>query len=567
MRMILGVQLIAVFVVLTMLSCSQQKADLVLKNGVIYTVDESYPKAEAVAVSGDKIVAVAGNLDIETFIGEHTQVIDLEGKTVVPGFIDSHYHFMGVGRREFHLNLDGARSLQEFLDKVKAEASKKKPGEWVTGRGWIEEDWPSKTFPTRSDLDKVAPENPVILGRADGHAVVVNSRALEIAGITKESPNPQGGEIVRDRTGTANGLILDKAMALVRKHVPSDSDPGRMREYAKKADEIATAYGLTQIHEMGTSWRTIDLWKDMYEKDQMKIRIYAFVRGPGEDADRLLEEGPQIGLYNHKLTVRGIKISQDGALGSRGAALLEPYSDAQTVGLLQYKDEQIYPTIKKALERHVQMAIHAIGDRANRNILDLFEQAFNEVPEEKRASASPRFRIEHAQIVALNDMPRFAELGVIPSMQPSHAIGDLHFAIRRLGLNRMTEGYAWRTYIDQGSIIPGGSDAPVEEGNPLIEFYAACVRKDTTGFSTQGWHPELKMTREEALKSLTIWGAHAAFEEEIKGSISVGKLADLVVLNQDLMTAPEAELFKIKVLTTVIGGEIVYQREKEFSQK
>ncbi|MFQ5636491.1 MAG: amidohydrolase [bacterium] len=567
MRMILGVQLIAVFVVLTMLSCSQQKADLVLKNGVIYTVDESYPKAEAVAVSGDKIVAVAGNLDIETFIGEHTQVIDLEGKTVVPGFIDSHYHFMGVGRREFHLNLDGARSLQEFLDKVKAEASKKKPGEWVTGRGWIEEDWPSKTFPTRSDLDKVAPENPVILGRADGHAVVVNSRALEIAGITKESPNPQGGEIVRDRTGTANGLILDKAMALVRKHVPSDSDPGRMREYAKKADEIATAYGLTQIHEMGTSWRTIDLWKDMYEKDQMKIRIYAFVRGPGEDADRLLEEGPQIGLYNHKLTVRGIKISQDGALGSRGAALLEPYSDAQTVGLLQYKDEQIYPTIKKALERHVQMAIHAIGDRANRNILDLFELAFNEVPEEKRASASPRFRIEHAQIVALNDMPRFAELGVIPSMQPSHAIGDLHFAIRRLGLNRMTEGYAWRTYIDQGSIIPGGSDAPVEEGNPLIEFYAACVRKDTTGFSTQGWHPELKMTREEALKSLTIWGAHAAFEEEIKGSISVGKLADLVVLNQDLMTAPEAELFKIKVLTTVIGGEIVYQREKEFSQK
>ncbi|MFQ5866314.1 MAG: amidohydrolase, partial [bacterium] len=294
---------------------------------------------------------------------------------------------------------------------------------------------------------------------------------------------------------------------------------------------------------------------------------YSYIRGPGADADRLLDEGSQIGLYNNHLTVRGIKIVQDGALGSRGAALLKPYSDADTRGFLIHKDDEIYPTIKKATERGIQMVIHAIGDRGNRNVLDLYARAFSEVPKDKRKLAAPRFRIEHAQVVALDDIPRFAQLGVIPSMQPSHAIGDLHFAVRRLGMDRMTEGYAWRTFIDLGCYIPAGSDAPVEEGNPLIEFYAACVRKDTTGFSAEGWHPELRMTREEALKSLTIWGAKAAFEEDIKGSLEPGKLADLVVLDRDLMTEPEERLFNIKVLMAVIGGEIVYEREGTFTSK
>lgn len=548
--------------------CGQQQADLVFKNGVIYTVNDAQPKAEAVAIAGNRFLAVGRNAEVEAFVGEHTRVVDLQGRTVVPGFIDSHYHFMGVGRREFHLNLDGTRSLQEFLDRVKAEAARKQKGEWITGRGWIEEDWPSKRFPTRHDLDRVAPDNPVVLSRADGHAVVVNSLALKLAGIDKNTPNPQGGEIIRDkRTGEATGLILDKAMALVWRHVPPDTSREMRRKYAKRADEIAVAYGLTQVHDMGSGWDTIDLWKEMYQSGELNIRIYAYIRGPGEAADRLLQEGPQIGLFDHHLTVRGIKISQDGALGSRGAALLEPYRDAETVGLLQYQDEEIYPTIKKALESGIQMAIHAIGDRANRNVLDLYERAFNEVLKEQWQPSEPRFRIEHAQIVAPEDIPRFAQLGVIPSMQPSHAIGDLHFAVRRLGLDRMTRAYAWRTFIDSGSVIPGGSDAPVEEGNPMIEFYAACVRKDTTGFSAEGWHPELKMTREEALKSLTIWGARAAFEEDLKGSIEPGKLADLVVLDRDLMTAPEEELFRIKVLMTVIGGEVVYEREAALSAK
>lgn len=546
----------------------RSNADLIFINGIMYTADEARPTAEAVAVAGNKILAVGSTDEIEQYADAGTRVIDLAGKTMVPGFNDSHYHFMGVGRREFHLNLDGVKSLQEFLDRVQAEAARKSAGEWVTGRGWIEEDWPSKRFPTRHDLDSVAPEHPVFLNRADGHAAVVNSRTLEMAGITKETPDPQGGQILRDPdTGEATGMLLDRAMDLVRRHIPPDTSEAQLREYAKKANDVAIAYGLTQVHDMGTNWRTVNLWKDMYEKGELKIRMQAYIRGPGDDANRLLEDGAQIGLFDHRLTVRGIKITQDGALGSRGAALLEPYSDANTSGFLIFEDEEIYPTIKRATEHGIQMAIHAIGDRANRNVLDLYERAFNEVPPDQRAIAEPRFRIEHAQIVHPDDMPRFCEMGVIPSLQPSHAIGDLHFAVRRLGLERMDRGYAWRTLIDLGCFIPGGSDAPVEEGNPMIEFYAACVRRDTTGFSAEGWRPELKMTREEALKSLTIWGAQAVFEEDLRGSITPGKLADLVVLDRDLMTEPEDRLFDIKVLMTVIGGEVLYEREEALTAK
>lgn len=535
-----------------------QKADLVLKNGVVYTVDASMSRAEALAVSGDKILAVGSDTEIATFVDAGTRVIDLNGKTVVPGFIDSHYHYMGVGKREFYLNLDGTTSLQDFLSTVEAEVQKHNKGDWVIGRGWIEEDWPTKEFPTRHDLDKVAPENPTMLRRADGHAAVVNSMALEIAEITIDTPEPDGGKILRDESGEATGMLIDNAMDLVGKHAPSDSTAERIRKFAAKAQEVAFGYGLTQVHDMGTNWQTVDVWKGMFDNGELKIRIYAYIRGPSEDADSLLKTGAQIGLFDHRLTVRGIKISQDGALGSRGAALLQAYSDAETSGLLMYDDSTLLPIIKEALANDIQMAIHAIGDRANRNVLDLYEQALNDIPLQQRSHMPPRFRIEHAQIVAPEDIPRFAELGVIPSMQPSHAIGDLHFAVRRLGLDRMQGAYAWRTLIDTGCYIPGGSDAPVEEGNPLIEFYAACVRKDTTGFSAEGWHPELKMTRAEALKSLTLWGAKAAFQEDLLGSLEPGKLADLVVLDRDLMTEPEARLFDINVVMTMVGGEVVF---------
>lgn len=544
-----------------MVSCQNQttSADLVLHKGVIHTVDQNNTSAQAVAVKGDRIVFVGSNQDVQKWISPHTQVIDLESKTVTPGLIDSHYHFQGVGKREYDLNLDGCTSLEELLARLQNWTAARPAGEWLTGRGWMEEDWPVKQFPTRRDLDRVAADWPVYLNRADGHMAVVNSKALEIAGITRATLNPPGGGILKDSNGEPNGLLVDRAMGLVTKHIPTSSREFQ-EKYAIKANDVALAYGLTTIHDAGSGWETINLWKSLYGQDKMQIRIYGYIRGPGADVDTLLHGAPEIGLFNNRLTIRGIKISADGALGSRGAALLEKYSDENTAGLILFGDDEIYPVIKTATEKGLQMAIHAIGDRANRKVLDFYEQALNEVPAEARKIRAPRHRIEHAQIVEPSDLLRFAKLGVLPSMQPSHAIGDLHFAIRRLGLERMSGAYAWRTLIDLGNIIPGGSDAPVEEGNPMIEFYAAVTRKDTTGFSAEGWHPELKMTRLEALKSLTLWGAYAAFEEDLKGSIEVGKLADFAVLDRDLMTEPEESLFRIQNVMTIVGGKVVYDR-------
>jgi hypothetical protein len=550
-------------VVMGWLGCQgkRQPVDLVLTNGVIHTVDEKNPTAQAIAIAGDRIVFVGSNAAAQNWVSGQTRVVDLGGKTVVPGLIDSHYHFQGVGKRAFDLNLDGCKSLDEFLSRIQNWTTGKQPGDWITGRGWMEEDWPDKKFPTRTELDRIVPELPVYLNRADGHMALVNSKALEIAGITEATPNPAGGEILKDPRGKLNGLLVDKAMSLVNRHIPSNS--AEMQEkFALQANAVALAYGLTTIHDAGSGWETINLWKRLYNEGKMQIRIYEFVRGPGNDVETLLQKGAEIGLFENHLTIRGIKISIDGALGSRGAALLENYSDENTHGLFLWQDDQVYPTIKAATEKGLQVAIHAIGDAANRKVLDLYERAFSEVPIEKRKIADPRFRIEHAQIVDPTDIPRFKKLGVIPSMEASHAIGDLHFAIRRLGLNRLSGAYAWRTFIDQGNYIAGGSDAPVEEGNPMLEFYASVARRDTTGFSTAGWHPELRMTRAEALQSLTIWGAMAALEEDLKGSLAPGKLADLVVLDRDLMTAPEKELFQIKVLLTMVGGKIVHQNEQ-----
>ncbi len=552
---------ISMALIMSLAGCQSKKpaADVVLTNGVIHTVDEKNPSAQAVGIAGGRIAFVGTNDAAKTWMGDSTQVIDLGGKTVVPGFIDSHYHFQGVGQRAYNLNLDGCTSLDEFLFRLKNWAANVPAGEWIRGRGWMEEDWPVKQFPTRAELDRVVPNLPVYLNRADGHMAVVNSKALEMAGITASTPNPPGGEILKDAKGNPNGLLVDKAMGLVTKHIPSSS-PEMQEKFALKANEVALAYGLTTIHDAGSSWETVNLWKRLYDDGKMQVRIYEFVRGPGADVDTLLQNGAQIGLFDHHLTIRGIKISIDGALGSRGAALLENYADENTRGLFLWQDDQVYPTIKAATEKGLQVAIHAIGDAANRKVLDLYERAFNELPAAQRKIAEPRFRIEHAQIVDPTDIPRFKKLGVIPSMEASHAIGDLHFAVRRLGLNRLAGAYAWRTFIEQGNYISGGSDAPVEEGNPMIEFYASVARRDTTGFSADGWHPELRMTRDEALKSLTIWGAMAAFEEDLKGSLTEGKLADLVVLDRDLMTAPENELFRTKVLMTMVGGKVVFQR-------
>lgn len=535
-----------------------ETADLVFKNGNIYTVDERRPKAEAIAVRADRIVFVGSNSDAQKYVSNATRVIDLRGKTVLPGLTDSHQHLSGVGFREMTLNLEGTTSLEDFLSTVKARVDQAKPGEWVSGRGWIETFWKPPVFPTRAQLDKIAPNNPVILTRADGHASVVNSAALKTAGIDKNTPNPFGGEISKGTDGEPNGMLIDAAQGLVRRHIP-----GTTAQDAERAVILGVKrnleLGWTQIQDAGGTYAEAELFKKLYGEGKIKLRIYKAVHGPGPSATQLMTAGPIIGAFDNRFTFRTIKVVSDGALGSRGAALLEPYSDAPTTsGFLTVKKEELAPMLARALETGIQVETHAIGDLANRFTLDEYQKAFEAVPQKQRKVADPRWRVEHAQIVNPVDLPRFAKLGVIPSMQPSHAIGDLHFAPSRVGIARLKGAYAWQSLIKSGAIISGGSDAPVERGEPMIEFYGAVARKDMKGFSGEGWHPEEAVTREQALKMFTIWPAYAAFEETLRGSIEVGKLADFTILSADIMKIPEMEILKTRCMMTVINGEVVY---------
>jgi predicted amidohydrolase YtcJ len=533
-------------------------ANLVFINGAVYTANDRQPTAEAVAIIGDRIIFVGSNADARSHIGKNTRVIDLQGRALLPGFTDSHHHLAGVGFREMTLNLEGTTSLQDFLAKVKARVDQAKPGDWITGRGWIETFWQPPVFPTRADLDSVAPNNPVILGRADGHGAVVNSAALKLAGIDKNTANPFGGEISKDANGEPNGMLLDAAQGLVRGHIP-DTTAAEAERAVILGVNRNISLGWTQIQDAGGSYSEVEIFKKLYGEGKIKLRIYKAIHGPSAASARLLSEGPIVGAFNNRFTLRSIKVVSDGALGSRGAALLAPYADKpDTKGFLTVKQEELAPMLTEALKVGVQVETHAIGDYANRFTLDEYEKAFKAVPPAQRKAPDPRWRIEHAQIVNPADIPRFAKLGVIPSMQPSHAIGDLHFAPSRVGIERLAGAYAWQSLIKSGAIIPGGSDAPVERGEPLIEFYAAVARKDQKGFSGAGWHPEEAATRDQALKMFTIWPAYAAFEDKLRGSIEVKKLADLTIFSADIMKIPEPEILKARCVMTVINGEVVF---------
>lgn len=551
------------FISFTFPQRGDSKADIVFKNGNIYTANEGVPRAQAIAVTGDRILLVGSNEEVQKLAGANTRVIDLKGNTVLPGMVDAHQHLSAVGFRELTLNLEGTVSLQDLLAKVKARVEQAKPNEWVIGRGWIETHWQPAQFPTRGDLDRVSPNNPVVLGRADGHASVINTAAMKLAGIDRNTPNPFGGEISKDKqSGEANGMLLDAAQELVRSKLPATT-----REEAERAVEVGVErdikLGWTQVQDAGGSFDDVAIFKKLFAAGRIKLRIYKAVYGPGPQADRLLRDGPIVGEFQNRLTVRTIKVVSDGALGSRGAALLGPYSDdPNTSGFLTVKAEELRPMLVNALRKGIQVETHAIGDRANRFVLDEYETALKAVPASDRKVADPRWRIEHAQIVNPADIPRFAKLGIIPSMQPSHAIGDLFFAPTRLGIDRLAGAYAWESFIKLGVMVPGGSDAPVERGEPMIEFYAAVARKDPKGFSTEGWHPEEAVSRNDALKMFTLWPAYAAFEEKLRGSIETGKLADLTILSADIMTIPEGEILKTHCVMTVIGGEVVYDGSK-----
>ncbi|HEX4665144.1 MAG TPA: amidohydrolase [Chthoniobacterales bacterium] len=535
-----------------------EPADTILLNGSVHTVNEKAPEAEAIVIKGERILFVGSNVEAKKYSGSATRTIDLKGKTVVPGFTDSHYHIFGVGHQAAQPTFDETTSRSAMLARVKQEAEDGGGGKWITGRGWIETFWKPSTFLTREELDKVAPANPVFLERTDGHGAVANSKALELAGIDAKTPDPFGGKILRDEeTGEPTGMLLDNAMDLVAQKIPPISPEEKGREFLLGVQRTL-ALGWCEIQNAGSELPDLALMRKFYEEGKVKLRIYNAVYGPGAAAEKILKDGPILDAYDHHFTTRTIKVIFDGSLGSRSAALLAPYSDAETSGFLTQKEEDLRPMFREALRRGIQVETHAIGDRANRTILDLYEEAFKAVPPDERKVKEPRWRVEHAQILAPNDIPRFARLGVIASMQPSHAISDLFFAPARLGEKRLAGVYAWQSLLKSGAIIAAGSDAPVEKGDPMIEFYAAVARQSKGGLSKPDWHPEEAVSRAQALEMLTRWPAYAAFQEKEKGSIEAGKLADLTILSEDIMKIPKPEILRTRCLMTVIGGEIVY---------
>lgn len=536
-------------------------ADLVLRHATIYTVDAAQPTAQAVAVKGGKIIYVGTDAGVAKFVGSATKTLDLQGKFVFPGFADAHAHFPGIGTREMTLNLEGTKSKDEFLARVAAVVRQKKAGEWVTGRGWIETFWVPQAFPTRHDLDRIAPNNPVMLRRADGHASVVNSAALRLANVSGTTANPSGGHINLDADAQPNGMLIDHAQDLVGRLVPGATE-AQLDSAFVLAGQRELSLGWTQVQDAHGTWNEAERMRKLYRTGQLRLRLYKAISGPGAEADRLIAQGPGTSEFNDRFETRVIKIVMDGALGSRGAALLEPYSDdASTRGLITTDTVAVKGLLIRALRAGIQVETHAIGDRANRITLDMYAAAMRAVPPAERKIKEPRWRIEHSQIVAPADIPRFKQLGVIASMQPSHAIGDLFFAPGRLGAARLRGAYVWQSFLKIGVPVAGGTDAPVERGEPMIEFYAAVARKSLDGRSgpASEWHPEERVTREQALKMFTWFPAFAAFEEARHGSIAMGKAGDFTVLDQDIMKIPEAMIPKTKNVYTIIAGEVVFQ--------
>ncbi len=542
------------------LSAAAQPADLVLFNGQIHTLDAARPSATAVAVRDGKIIYVGDDAGAAKFRAEAKRVIDLAGATVVPGLNDAHMHLEGIGARELLFDLEGTKSIAELRQKLAARVAQAPAKKWIVGRGWIETHWPEQRFPTRQDLDAVAPDHPVVLTRADGHAVVANSLALRLGGVDRSTPSPSGGEILHDAAGEPTGMLVDNAMRLVLRLVPEPT-PQEMEQYFIVGAEREARLGWVGVQNAGNSFEDSERLRRLIAEGKVKIRVYDSMSGSDGSGQRLVDTGALVfGESGGRFTRRGVKLYMDGALGSRGAALLAPYSDyPQSSGLLMQEEAKLMPFLLAALRAGIQIETHAIGDRGNRTVLDWYEKAFAAVPAAERKVAQPRWRIEHAQIVAPTDLPRFASLGVIASMQPSHAIGDLFFAPSRLGPERLAGAYAWQSLLQSGAVIAAGSDAPVERGEPMIEFYAAVARRSLDGFANDDWHLEQRMTREQALRAFTLDAAYATFEEHVRGSIEVGKWADFTVLSADIMKIPEPEILRTRCLYTIVGGEVVHE--------
>jgi predicted amidohydrolase YtcJ len=538
-------------------------ADLVVLGGRIATLDPALPEAEAVAARDGEIVFVGGSEQAREWIGAGTEVIELHGERVIPGFVEGHGHFYGLGQMQLQLDLTRAESWQEIVELVAAAVADAEPGAWIIGRGWHQSKWTEpppdavEGLPRHDALSAVSPDHPVLLTHASGHASFVNARALELAGIDATTPDPDGGTIVRDARGRATGYLRETAQGLVGRARGDGFDEAEARRVIDLAARESLENGVTSFQDAGSTFELIDLYRRMAEAGELPVRLWVMVREPNERLAERLAAARVVGAGDEHLTVRGIKRSIDGALGAHGAWLLAPYQDLpETAGLNTTPLEEIEGTARLALEHDYQLCVHAIGDRANRETLDLFDRAFAGAG---RAGGELRWRIEHAQHLDPADIPRFAELGVIASMQAVHATSDGPWVPSRIGDRRAREGaYVWRSLIDSGAVVTNGTDAPVEDVSPIASYAAAVTRLMNNG---EAFYPEQRMTREEALRSYTLGAAYAAFEEDRKGSLEVGKLADLVVLSRDILTVPEEEIDEAEALITVVGGQVRYRRE------
>jgi hypothetical protein len=531
-------------------------ADLIVTSAHIYTVDDTRPAAQAFAVRNGVFAFVGSEHEAMALKGPDTRVIDLHGATILPGLADAHGHLSGLAAFLHDADLTGSLSYDEVISRTIQHAGKPAKGEWVIGRGWDQNRWASKQFPTSDALTHAFPDNPAMLERVDGHALLANARAMQLAGVTAATKDPVGGRIIRDASGNPTGVFVDNAKGLVERVIP-DPTPAQFEKQLTAAIADCNRWGLVSVHDPGEPRSIIDAMESMARRNEFNLRGYLLIGDDSAAIAHYYTLGPRSDLYGGHIWVRAIKLYADGALGSRGAALLSPYSDDPgNTGLLVSTEAHLQSVATSALRHGFQVATHAIGDRGNRNALDAYEGALKAVP-----TADHRFRVEHAQIIDPADIPRFAELGVIPSMQSSHQTSDMRWAEDRLGPSRIRGAYAWRSLLNTGVIIPNGTDFPVEEVNPLITFHSAVTRQDATGWPDGGWYPEQRMTREEALRSMTIWPAYAAFQEHIMGSITPGKYADFTVLDQDIMTVPTNDILKTNVVATYIGGKAVYERK------
>ena len=556
---------------LVVAACNSKKpASLVIRGGRIYTVNPSNDVVEAIAVTDDRITFVGSDAEVTGYIGDDTEVIDLAAKILTPGIIEGHGHLMGVGYNQLNLNLASVKSFDEIVEEVKRAVARSKPGEWIVGRGWHQDKWEIKPgilvkgFPVHKALSEVSPDNPVFLRHASGHAAFANAKAMEIAGVNMlsiekyNSDEGEGGEVIRDALGNPTGLFNERAMHLIDQHIPDNSrdTDARALDLAIKA---CHQNGITSFHDAGVGRGEIQLYRDFKAEGKLGIRLYVMVTGTDPQlVNEWLNRGPEIDSAG-VLTIRSIKLNCDGALGSRGAWLLEPYSDRPDFsGMATLSMDTVMKIARAALKNHFQVCSHAIGDRANREILDRYETAFRD---DASNASDHRFRIEHAQHIHPADIPRFAALGVIPAMQAIHMSSDRPWAIDRLGERRIKDGaYMWQSLLKSGAKIVNGTDAPVEPLNPIACFYASVTRKTLKGEPEGGYEPDQKMTREQALRSYTIDAAFGAFEERLKGSLEPGKLADFTIFSHDLMTMPEDSILETEVVMTIVAGKVVFQK-------